>query len=134
MERILVIEDDLAVQRALRRSFELAGFDVTTAADGAVAMETFRATLPDIVGSAASGLCPDPPTPWESVVPSASPLRLRPWVIGSSVRAGSWCDPRHCTRRTYYEIRSAMGWLRQNSSSRFPTTNCWPKSTLSGCH
>ena len=49
MERILVIEDDLSVQRALRRTFELAGFDVTAAADGAVAMETFRATLPDII-------------------------------------------------------------------------------------
>ena len=49
MERILVIEDDLAVQRALRRTFELAGFDVTAAADGAIAMETFRATLPDII-------------------------------------------------------------------------------------
>ena len=49
MERILVIEDDLAVQRALRRSFELAGFDLTTAADGALAMETFRATSPGIV-------------------------------------------------------------------------------------
>ena len=44
MEKILVIEDDLAVQRALRRTFESAGFDVTIAADGAVAMETFRAT------------------------------------------------------------------------------------------
>ena len=49
MERILVIEDDLSVQRALRRTFELAGFDVKAAADGAVAMETFRATLPDII-------------------------------------------------------------------------------------
>jgi DNA-binding response OmpR family regulator len=49
MERILVIEDDLAVQRALRRTFELAGFDVTAAADGAVAMETFRAKSPNIV-------------------------------------------------------------------------------------
>ena len=45
MEKILVIEDDLAVQRALRRTFESAGFDVTIAADGAVAMETFHATL-----------------------------------------------------------------------------------------
>ena len=26
-------------------------------------------------------------------MPSALPLRLRPWVIGSSVKAGSWCDP-----------------------------------------
>ena len=49
MERILVIEDDLAVQRALRRTFESAGFDVTAAADGAIAMETFRARLPDVV-------------------------------------------------------------------------------------
>src|SRR5215472_10022672 len=49
MERILVIEDDLAVQRALCRTFELAGFDVTAAADGAVGLQTFRTTLPDIV-------------------------------------------------------------------------------------
>ena len=49
MEKILVIEDDLAVQRALRRAFESAGFNVTISADGALAMEAFRATLPRIV-------------------------------------------------------------------------------------
>ena len=49
MERILVIEDDLAVQRALRRTFESAGFDVMTAVDGAVAMETMHAAPPRIV-------------------------------------------------------------------------------------
>jgi len=49
MERILVIEDDLAVQRALRRTFESAGFDVMTAVDGAVAMETMHAAPPGIV-------------------------------------------------------------------------------------
>ena len=49
MENILVIEDDLAVQRALRRAFESAGFNVTISADGALAMEVFRATLPSIV-------------------------------------------------------------------------------------
>ena len=49
MEKILVIEDDLAVQRALRRTFESAGFDVTIAPDGAVAMETFRAAVPRVV-------------------------------------------------------------------------------------
>jgi len=49
MEKILVIEDDAAVQRALRRTFESAGFDVSIASDGAVAMDTFRATLPRIV-------------------------------------------------------------------------------------
>ncbi len=49
MERILVIEDDLAVQRALRRAFESAGFEVSMVSDGAAAMETFRATLPRVV-------------------------------------------------------------------------------------
>ncbi len=49
MEKIMVIEDDLAVQRALRRTFESAGFDVAIAADGAVAMEMFHATLPRMV-------------------------------------------------------------------------------------
>jgi DNA-binding response OmpR family regulator len=49
MEKILVIEDDAAVQRALRRTFETAGFDVAIASDGTMAMETFRATMPRIV-------------------------------------------------------------------------------------
>jgi DNA-binding response OmpR family regulator len=49
MEKILVIEDDQAVQRALRRTFESAGFEVSIAADGATAMETFRSTLPRVV-------------------------------------------------------------------------------------
>lgn len=49
MEKILVIEDDAAVQRALRRTFESAGLDVSIASDGAMAMETFRATMPQLV-------------------------------------------------------------------------------------
>lgn len=49
MEKILVIEDDLAVQRVLRRALESAGFNVMIAADGAVAMDVFRATLPRLV-------------------------------------------------------------------------------------
>lgn len=49
MEKILVIEDDAAVQRALRRTFETAGFEVAIASDGMMAMETFRASLPRVV-------------------------------------------------------------------------------------
>jgi len=49
MDRILVIEDDPAVQRALRRTFESAGFEVSVAADGAGAMEAFRSAVPRIV-------------------------------------------------------------------------------------
>lgn len=49
MDRILVIEDDPAVQRALRRTFETAGFDVNIAGDGGTAMETFHTFLPRLV-------------------------------------------------------------------------------------
>jgi DNA-binding response OmpR family regulator len=49
MDRILVVEDDVAVQKALRRTFESSGFDVTIASDGATAMETFATASPKVV-------------------------------------------------------------------------------------
>jgi DNA-binding response OmpR family regulator len=49
MDRILVVEDDPTVQRMLRRTFEPAGFDVAIAGDGAVALERFRASIPQVV-------------------------------------------------------------------------------------
>ena len=49
MDKVLAIEDDPAVQRALRRTFETAGFDITIAADGTSAMEIFRMTTPRVV-------------------------------------------------------------------------------------
>ena len=49
MEKLLAIEDDPAVQRALRRTFETAGFDVTIAPDGTSAVDMFRATMPRVV-------------------------------------------------------------------------------------
>ena len=49
MDRVLAIEDDPAVQRALRRTFESAGFDITVASDGTSAMDVFRSTTPRVV-------------------------------------------------------------------------------------
>jgi DNA-binding response OmpR family regulator len=49
VEKVLAIEDDPAVQRALRRTFELAGFDITIAPDGTSAMDVFRSTSPRVV-------------------------------------------------------------------------------------
>ena len=50
MEKILVIEDDRAVQKALRRLFESEGDGVDTKADGKSALDEFRAAAPaDIV-------------------------------------------------------------------------------------
>ena len=48
-ERILVIEDDRAVQKALRRLFEGEGFQVDVAANGAEGLELFRGSVPSVV-------------------------------------------------------------------------------------
>jgi DNA-binding response OmpR family regulator len=49
MDRILVIEDDQKVQRALQRLFEPEGFCVEIATDGTAGIEAFKATPPKIV-------------------------------------------------------------------------------------
>src|SRR3984893_17772094 len=49
MERILVVEDDRAVQKALKRLFEAEGFAVEISADGKSALEAYRAATPAAV-------------------------------------------------------------------------------------
>lgn len=49
MERILVVEDDPAVERALKRLFESENYTVEVQADGNSAIEAFRASLPTAV-------------------------------------------------------------------------------------
>src|SRR5260370_28922526 len=48
-ERILVIEDDRAVQKALKRLFEGEGFAVDIAGNGAVGLEMIRAAAPSVL-------------------------------------------------------------------------------------
>jgi DNA-binding response OmpR family regulator len=48
-ERILVIEDDRAVQKALKRLFEAEGFVVDVAGNGAAGLEMFRAAPPSVL-------------------------------------------------------------------------------------
>src|ERR1700690_1645683 len=48
-ERILVIEDDRAVQKALKRLFEAEGFTVDIAGNGAAGLEMFRAAAPSVL-------------------------------------------------------------------------------------
>jgi DNA-binding response OmpR family regulator len=48
-DRILVVEDDRAVQKALIRLFEAEGYAVQIASDGNAAVETFRAAVPSAV-------------------------------------------------------------------------------------
>ncbi len=49
MDKILVIEDDFKVQRALQRLFEPEGFAVRVTADGQSGIEAFRAESPALV-------------------------------------------------------------------------------------
>jgi DNA-binding response OmpR family regulator len=49
MERILVVEDDRAVQKALKRLFEAEGFEVQISGDGKSALEAYRAATPAAV-------------------------------------------------------------------------------------
>jgi DNA-binding response OmpR family regulator len=49
MERILIVEDDLKVQRALTRLFEPEGFAVEIGADGVAGVEAFKTSPPAIV-------------------------------------------------------------------------------------
>ena len=49
MERILVVEDDRAVQKALKRLFEAEGFAVEISSDGRSAVEAFRTLAPAAV-------------------------------------------------------------------------------------
>jgi len=48
-ERILVIEDDRAVQKALKRLFEAEGFAVDIAGNGAAGLEMFRVATPSVL-------------------------------------------------------------------------------------
>src|SRR5271167_4565302 len=49
MDRVLVIDDDPAIQRALCRTFAAGGFEVFVAGDGAQAMDVVHAVKPHVV-------------------------------------------------------------------------------------
>src|ERR1700693_1582246 len=49
MGRILVVEDDPAVQRALKRLFVAEGFAVETQSDGEGALNSFHAAVPSAI-------------------------------------------------------------------------------------
>src|SRR5438067_9121796 len=49
MERILVVEDDLDIQRMLTRTLSQEGYEVTAASDGARAVEVAREWRPDLI-------------------------------------------------------------------------------------
>ena len=49
MERILIVDDDRAVQKALKHLFESEGYEVETRGDGKSALEAFRTVAPTAI-------------------------------------------------------------------------------------
>jgi DNA-binding response OmpR family regulator len=49
MQKILIVEDDQAVQKALKRLFESAGYAVDISGDGKSALEAFRTVTPTAI-------------------------------------------------------------------------------------
>jgi DNA-binding response OmpR family regulator len=49
MERVLVVEDDHVVQKALKRLFESEGYQIDVAGDGNAGLASFRAAAPSVV-------------------------------------------------------------------------------------
>ena len=49
MERVLIVEDDRTIHKALRLLFEAEGYAVEFVTDGEAALASFRASLPGLV-------------------------------------------------------------------------------------
>ena len=49
MKRILIVEDELVVRSIYRRKFELSGYEVETAEEGAAALKMLPVFKPDII-------------------------------------------------------------------------------------
>ena len=49
MERILIVDDDRAVQKALKRLFESEGYGVEISGDGKSALKAFRTVAPTAI-------------------------------------------------------------------------------------
>ncbi|MBY0283403.1 MAG: PEP-CTERM-box response regulator transcription factor [Sphingomonas sp.] len=75
MKKLLIVEDDLGLQRQLRWAYE--GYEVLAAADRTTAIDLLRAEEPDVV-TLDLGLPPDPDGVSEGFATLAEILRLKP--------------------------------------------------------
>lgn len=127
MDKVLAIEDDPAVQRALRRTFESAGLEITIAADGSSAMDTFRATTPRVVildlrlpGRSGHDLCREikrtsPGTPI-LVLSAASDVVDK--VLLLELGADDYVTKPFSPRELLARVRAAIRRLHQNPEKR----------------
>src|SRR5208337_2953976 len=127
-EKILVIEDDRAVQKALRRLFEGEGFAVDIAGNGAEGLEMFRAAAPSVLvldlslpGTPGQDVCREisQAAPLLPIVVLSARTEVMDKVLLLELGAHDYVTKPFSPRELLARVRTAM---RRSQSLRTPLT------------
>jgi len=127
-ERILVIEDDRAVQKALKRLFEAEGFAVDIAGNGAEGLEMFRTAAPSVLvldlslpGTPGQDVCREisQAAPLLPIVVLSARTEVMDKVLLLELGAHDYVTKPFSPRELLARVRTAM---RRSQSMRTPLT------------
>jgi DNA-binding response OmpR family regulator len=127
-ERILVIEDDRAVQKALKRLFEAEGFAVDIAGNGAAGLEMFRTAAPSVLvldlslpGTPGQDVCREisQAAPSLPIVVLSARTEVMDKVLLLELGAHDYVTKPFSPRELLARVRTAM---RRSQSMRTPLT------------
>jgi DNA-binding response OmpR family regulator len=127
-ERILVIEDDRAVQKALKRLFEAEGFAVDIAGNGAEGLEMFRTAAPSVLvldlslpGTPGQDVCREisQAAPLLPIVVLSARTEVMDKVLLLELGAHDYVTKPFSPRELLARVRTAM---RRSQSLRTPLT------------
>ncbi len=127
-ERILVIEDDRAVQKALKRLFEAEGFAVDSAGNGAEGLEMFRTAAPSVLvldlslpGTPGQDVCREisQAAPLLPIVVLSARTEVMDKVLLLELGAHDYVTKPFSPRELLARVRTAM---RRSQSLRTPLT------------
>jgi len=127
-ERILVIEDDRAVQKALKRLFEAEGFAVDIAGNGAAGLEMFRTAAPSVLvldlslpGTPGQDVCREisQAAPLLPIVVLSARTEVMDKVLLLELGAHDYVTKPFSPRELLARVRTAM---RRSQSMRTPLT------------
>jgi DNA-binding response OmpR family regulator len=133
-ERILVIEDDRGVQKALKRLFESEGFTVDVAGNGATGLEMFRASAPAVVmldlrlpGMPGQDVCREvsQAAPSVPIIILSAKTEVMDKVLLLELGAHDYVTKPFSPRELLARVRTAM-----RRSSRTPTTETFTFSDV----
>jgi len=130
-ERVLVIEDDRAVQKALKRLFEAEGFAVDIAGNGAAGLEMFRAAAPSVLvldlslpGTPGQDVCREisQAAPSLPIIILSAKTEVMDKVLLRELGAHDYVTKTSSPRERLARVRTAM---RRSQSLRTPLTEAF---------